>query len=73
MPFGNLTFELRKSLVRSIEKINKKIINKKYALVFNKTFIIAYYIYISHDPYFNRMHTTVSSLLNLKFILMKKI
>jgi hypothetical protein len=49
MSFGNLLFDLppsARNLVRLIEKMNKKIINKKLALVFNQTCIKYIYIYI---------------------------
>jgi hypothetical protein len=42
MSFGNLLFDLQapaRNFVRLIEKNNKKIVNKKYALVFNQTCI----------------------------------
>jgi hypothetical protein len=42
MSLGNLIFDFSvpiKSLIRRIEKNNKKVVNKKYSLVFNETCI----------------------------------
>jgi hypothetical protein len=43
MSFGNLLFDLQapaRNFVRLIEKKNKKIVDKKYALVFNQTYMM---------------------------------
>jgi hypothetical protein len=78
MSFGNLLFDLQapaRNFVRLIEKNNKKIVNKKYALVFNQTCIneellpnyTNIYIIIRWQKFLDYMRTIYDQRVHLNF------